>query len=121
MHELSIAMRLVELACEHASPYRDAKVTALHVAIGALTQVHESSLRNGFSIACEGTPIADAELAIRWVPLVIECSDCSADYEAKGIQDLRCPHCLGSSTRIRSGNELDLESIAIEPSERVDA
>ena len=121
MHELSIAMRLVELACEHASPYRDAKVTALHVAIGPLTQVHESSLRSGFSIAREGTPIADAELAIRWVPLVIECSDCGGDYEAKGIQDLRCPRCLGSSTRIRSGNELDLESIAIEPSERVDA
>ena len=115
MHELSIALRLVELACEHAFPYRDAKVTAIHVAIGVLTQVHESSLRSGYEFAREGTPLADAALVIRWLPLVIACSDCSSDYEAQGIQDLRCPRCLGSSTRVRSGNELDLESIAIEP------
>jgi hydrogenase nickel incorporation protein HypA/HybF len=115
MHELSIAVKLVELACEHASAYEDAEIVVLHLAIGALAQVHESSLRSGFEIASEGTVAAGAELVIRMVPLVIACPDCDRDFQIDGIQDLRCPACHGDATQVRGGNELDLESIAIRP------
>lgn len=115
MHELSIAVKLVELSCEHASVYDDAEIAAIHIAIGVLAQVHEGSLRSGFEIASEGTAAAGAELVIRSVPLVIACPDCNRDFRIDGIQDLRCPNCHGDATQVRGGNELDLESIAIRP------
>jgi hydrogenase nickel incorporation protein HypA/HybF len=115
MHELSIAVKLVELSCEHASAYDDAEIAAIHIAIGVLAQVHEGSLRSGFEIAREGTAAAGADLVIRSVPLVIACTDCDRDFQIEGLQDLRCPRCHGDATQVRSGNELDLESIALRP------
>ncbi len=108
-------MKLVELSLEQSLAYEDSEVTAIHIAIGVLVQVHEPSLRSGFQIAGEGTAVAGAELVVRPVPLAIACLACECDFEASGIQDLRCPHCHGFSTEVRHGNELDLEFIELCP------
>lgn len=115
MHELSIAVRLVELACEHAKVYGDSKIVAIHVAIGALTQVHASSLQSGFEIAKQGTAVSEAALVLRAVPVVLFCSDCSRESQVDSIQDLRCPTCRGISTHVTRGDELDFDSMEILP------
>lgn len=115
MHELSVALKLVELACENASSCQEMEVGAVHIAIGALTQIHQPSLLSGFAIAREGTLVSEADLIIRQVPLVLGCVDCERDFESSGIQDLRCPACHGCSTDVRHGNELDLEFLSLRP------
>ena len=58
MHELSIALALVELASEEAQRLGASRVNALFVRLGARSGVVEEALRFSFGLAAEGT-IAD--------------------------------------------------------------
>ncbi len=54
MHELSIAMSIVELAEEEAER-RGVQVTAVHLKLGLLSGVVKDALLSCHEIACEGT------------------------------------------------------------------
>ena len=114
MHELSIAMNVVELASRHAADQGGGRVRSITVRIGRLSCVHEDALRSSFDLAREGTPAADAELRIVAVPVQIWCPACRAERELPGIRRFACPDCGTRSADIRTGLELDLESIELE-------
>lgn len=117
MHELSIASRIVDLATERCRAAGGARVTAVTLRIGRLSCVHEAALRFSFDLVREQTPLADAELQIIEVPVTAWCPACGVDRELPGIQQFACP-CCGTPTRdIRTGRELDLESIELEAPE----
>ena len=113
VHELSIASRVVELVGEEVRAAGGGRVVAVTLKIGALSCVHEDALRFSFNLVREGTPLADAELRIVTVPVVIWCAACSREVALPGIQKLACPECGTPSGDIRAGRELDLESIEL--------
>lgn len=113
MHELSIATRLIEIVAERVAEEGGGRVTAVTIRVGRLTCVHEDALRFGFEIAREGTPLALAELRIVSVPVSVWCPACDREFELAGIQSLACPHCGRPTADIRSGRELDLESVEL--------
>jgi hydrogenase nickel incorporation protein HypA/HybF len=115
MHELSIAMNVVELARGHSRLHGDGPISAVTLRIGRLSCVHEDSLRYSFELVTEGTPLAGARLRIIEVPIRIWCPTCKAERELPGIQRLACPECGHLSGEIRAGRELDLESIELAP------
>ncbi len=112
MHELSIATKIVELVTQHL-PDGSAQVLAVRLRIGALTCVHADSLRFSFKLVTEGTPMQTATLQIDTVPISIYCAICNSIETIQGIQSFRCPNCQEPSADIRSGQELDLESIEL--------
>ena len=67
MHELSIAMSIVEIASEEAQRQGSARVEAVHLKLGALSGVVKDALLFSWDLACEDTPIAGARLAIEEV------------------------------------------------------
>ena len=113
VHDLSIASRVVELVGEEVRAAGGGRVVAVTLKIGALSCVHEDALRFSFNLVREGTPLADAELRIVTVPVVIWCAACSREVALPGIQKLACPECGTPSGDIRAGRELDLESIEL--------
>jgi hydrogenase nickel incorporation protein HypA/HybF len=113
MHELSIANSLIELASEHLAPEDAGRVAEVHLAIGALSCVHEESLRFGFDLVAQDSALAGAKLIIRHVPVAIYCGPCSRTIELDGIQRFRCPVCDTPSADIRQGLELDLEYLEL--------
>jgi hydrogenase nickel incorporation protein HypA/HybF len=113
VHELSIASRIVELVGEQVCAAGGGRVAAVTLKIGALSCVHEDALRFSFSLVREGTPLADAELRILTVPVVIWCGGCGREVTLPGIQKFACPECGTPSGDIRAGRELDLESIEL--------
>ncbi len=115
MHELSVAQRLLEIACEHLAPEDSGRVERVRVAIGTLTCIHEASLRFAFEAVIVGTQLAGAQLEIRTIPVEIFCVPCNACYPLPGIQSFRCPVCDAPSSDLRHGNELDLESLVLQP------
>jgi hydrogenase nickel incorporation protein HypA/HybF len=64
MHELSIAISIVELASEEAERHSPARVEAVHLKLGALSGVVKDALLFSWDLACQDTPIAGCRLAI---------------------------------------------------------
>lgn len=114
MHELSIAVSLVELASEAARNAHAARVTEVHVAVGALSGVAAGALEFSYDIATRDTPLAGSRLVIREVPVVLHCVACAADSVLDDLQLFVCPRCGAPTADVRQGRELHLESLEVE-------
>jgi hydrogenase nickel incorporation protein HypA/HybF len=64
MHELSIAVNIVELAAEEAERHGGARVEVVHLKLGALSGVVKDALLFSWDLACADTPISGCHLAI---------------------------------------------------------
>lgn len=114
MHEMAIAVSLVDVAVEEAAREGGARVSALHVRVGKLSGVVPAALQFAFEAAASESEIAGAKLVIEEMPVVVMCDQCDAERELPGIQDFRCPVCGGSATKIVGGRELQLYSIEVD-------
>jgi hydrogenase nickel incorporation protein HypA/HybF len=63
MHELSIAMSIIEMADEEAER-RGVQVSAVHLNLGQLSGVSGEALLSCFDLACESTRLAGCRLII---------------------------------------------------------
>ncbi len=68
MHELSIAMSIVEIASDEARRLGDARVEVVHLTLGELSGVVKDSLLFAWDLACEESPVAGSRLEIEEVP-----------------------------------------------------
>ena len=64
MHELSIAMSIVEAASEEAHRRGDARVEAVYLKLGALSGVAKDALLFSWDLACAESPIAGSRLEV---------------------------------------------------------
>jgi hydrogenase nickel incorporation protein HypA/HybF len=64
VHELSIAMSLVELACEEKEKRQLPRVQAVHLRLGLLSGVVREALVFSFDVASAGTSIEGAALRV---------------------------------------------------------
>ena len=114
MHELSIAMSIVEIASEEAQKRR-ARVDAVHLKLGPLSGVVKDALLFSWELACEESPIAGSRLVIEQTPVVVGCSACRAESTmAEESIDLHCPACGNSAVELKSGRELQVIALEIE-------
>jgi hydrogenase nickel incorporation protein HypA/HybF len=127
MHELSIAMSLVDAACEEADRLGNVRVAALHLRLGPLSGVVKDALEFSFDLATEGTVIAGARLEVEETAVIVFCPDCRAERELPGLQSFRCPVCGGESADVVGGRDLELVSMEVldaegsdEPLEMID-
>ena len=109
MHELSIAMAVIDEVTKQVAGAGGGRVLSITLRIGRLSMVQEGTLRSSFDLASAGTELLGARLEIIDVPVRIWCPDCSAERELPGIQRFACPECGRLSGDIRAGRELDLE------------
>jgi hydrogenase nickel incorporation protein HypA/HybF len=64
MHELSIAMSIVEAAEEALARHGGERVRAVHLQVGPLSGVAKEALMFSFGLACEGTTVEGATLVV---------------------------------------------------------
>ncbi len=117
MHELSIAVSIVEAVTESASAYPGARVKKVRLRVGALASVVDDSLQFCWELATEGSPLAGSSLVINRLPVIVHCDACGVDAEIEGVQSFRCPHCGEPAADLRQGRELEIESIELEEPE----
>ena len=113
MHELSIAVSLVDLAQEEAERL-SAHVCALHVKVGPLSGVFKDALLSSYEMASFDTPLQGSRLIIEDVPIVIYCARCQAERAVDSMQWFCCPVCGTPSSQVLHGKELELVSLEIE-------
>lgn len=114
MHELSIALSILDLAAEQAERH-GGSVAAVHLRLGPLSGVVREALVSAYDLAREGTPLAGAELIVEAVPLVTYCPACAVEVLPPSIQELRCPACGASTPEVIRGRELEIVALEITP------
>jgi hydrogenase nickel incorporation protein HypA/HybF len=112
MHELSIAMSLVDLAQEEAEQ-RGVQVNAVHLRLGALSGIVKESLIASYEMACFDTPLKASRLVIEEVPVVIFCTVCKVERQLSSIQLFCCSECGTPASEIIRGKELEVTALEI--------
>lgn len=112
MHELSIALGLVDAASEEAVR-RGVTVDALHVRIGALSGVVADALRFSYELASDGTPVAGSRLVIEEVGVRVHCPTCRMDRPVASVQEFRCAVCATPTADVVAGRELELFALEV--------
>lgn len=119
MHELSLAIAIVELVERHAAGRR---VSAVQLRVGALRQVVPPSLEFQFGFASRGAACEGARLDQEAVAALLRCGECDTRWDpappvAETADDLvvsfRCPACGSAGFEVLRGEELDVESIEV--------
>ena len=116
MHELSIAMGIVEAATEEAQR-RSVQVSAVHLRLGALSGVVKDALLFSYEVACEDTPLAGSKLIVEDVPVVIVCPKCKENKALTSLQSFTCPDCGTPTMNIVRGKELEVFALEVEDEE----
>jgi hydrogenase nickel incorporation protein HypA/HybF len=111
VHEMSIALEVVERIASAGPPDGAGPAESVLLRVGELAGVVPDALDFSFSLACEGTPLAGAELVTEVVPGRAWCAPCDREWSTGMPPDLCCPACDGPSARLVSGRELQIVSV----------
>lgn len=114
MHELSIAISIIELAEEEAGRRGNVHVNAVHLKLGLLSGVAKEALLSSYDLACEGTALAGSRLIIEDLPIVVYCPKCDAQRPASSVEWFTCPECGTPTPEILQGRELEVAAMEIQ-------
>jgi len=113
MHELSIAMSIVESLEQEVKQRGCGPVEAVHIRIGGLSGVVPRALRSAYEMAVERTPFANSRLVIEEVPIVIYCAGCGRSRVVEWPGEFFCPECNTQSAEVVSGRELEIFALEL--------
>lgn len=113
MHELSIALSILDLVEEEAER-QGGRVAAVHLKLGPLSGVVKQALLSAYDLAREGTSLAETDLVIEEVALTAYCPACAGVRTLASVQDLRCPDCGVPTPEVVTGRELEVVALEIE-------
>lgn len=114
MHELSIALSLLEVAEAEAARHGGARVKAIHLRIGPLSGIVAEALTSAFELAREETPLNGATLVFEHVPISMQCPVCGEETPVVSLQRMCCVRCGTPATDLTGGSELEVTAMEIE-------
>jgi hydrogenase nickel incorporation protein HypA/HybF len=114
MHELSIALSILDLAAEEAQRHGSVRVLAIHLRLGSLSGVVKEALLSTYELARESTPLNEAQLIIEEVPVMVHCPTCQDTRPVVSVQQLCCAECGTPSSEVVSGRDLEVVAMEIQ-------
>jgi hydrogenase nickel incorporation protein HypA/HybF len=113
MHELSIALSIVDIATETAKNNGGGRVEALYLKLGALSGVVKDALLFSWELATADTALEGSRLVIEEVPIIVRCSNCDEDRKLDSINKFFCPVCNEAAPKLVQGKELEITALEI--------
>jgi hydrogenase nickel incorporation protein HypA/HybF len=113
MHELSMAMSLVEQINLIMGNEGASKLHSITLAIGKYSGVEKEAFEFSFSIAAEGSPAENAELIIVQTEMKVRCKDCGVET-VNEMPLAKCGKCSSLNVEIVSGKEFKIRSMEVE-------
>ena len=113
MHELSVAMSIVEIAEEEGARL-GGRVSAVHLRLGVMAGVVKDALLFSYDVVCEETALAGSRLVIEEVPLAVWCPRCEVQRVLAPNDAFRCAECGTPTPDVRAGRELELVALEID-------
>jgi hydrogenase nickel incorporation protein HypA/HybF len=114
MHELSIAMSIVDMAAEEAERLGGVSVVGIHMKLGPLSGVVKEALLGAFELAREGTALERSALLIEEVSPRAHCPTCKATRLVVSVQQLRCSVCGMPTPEVVSGREMEIVALEVQ-------
>ncbi len=114
MHELSIALSIIEGAGEEVLRQGGGRVLAVHLKLGPLSGVVKEALLFSYELASEGTALEGSALLIEDMPLQIYCDHCRAEEAPVSVNRLECQQCGAPAARVTQGDELELTALELQ-------
>lgn len=113
MHEMSIAIGILEIIGDEMQKHPDSELMSFDVEIGEFSSVQEEALRFCLEAGLPETPWPGAAVNIRSEALKARCLACSHIFEP---QDYRfvCPGCEAGDVQIIAGKDCRVLSLEIE-------
>lgn len=112
MHELSIALSILDELEEQVEQHGGAVVEAIYLRIGAFSGVDIHALRFAWEMAAENTPFAASRLELEPVPLLVYCPQCNTTH-TPDPQRIACPRCITPEQEIIEGRELEVRALEL--------
>jgi hydrogenase nickel incorporation protein HypA/HybF len=107
MHELGIALEIMNIVEDQMSKRSLDRLKEVGVRVGSLSGVDPEALSFSFEAATIDTPLAGAELVIEQIPVRGACRSCGKEVEVDDFVFM-CPHCDSRDIEITQGQELDV-------------
>jgi hydrogenase nickel incorporation protein HypA/HybF len=110
MHEFSLTQNLLEIALKNADSKRIVHVNLL---IGPFSDEREESIQFYWRDLAKGTLGEGAKLSFRRVKAEMKCLACGGTFNLEDEASL-CVYCQSDRLKMLSGDDVQLESIAVE-------
>ena len=111
MHELSIAVSIVEIA-EKEAARRCVCVRAVHLRLGPLAGVVKEALLSAYELASQNTSLAGTSLLVEDMPIVVHCPHCDQRRTLTSFE-FRCPECDTPTPEVVQGRELEVFALEL--------
>jgi hydrogenase nickel incorporation protein HypA/HybF len=111
MHELSLAVSVVQIVCDEASRHGLGRIECYRLEVGALRAVVPELLTTCLGYASKGTMAEGSAIEIREVAGQAHCVGCDHTFAVQEVYFV-CPQCGRAGGTILAGEELrviDLE------------
>jgi hydrogenase nickel incorporation protein HypA/HybF len=115
VHELSIAMSILDGIEEEMERHSGERVEAVHIRLGPLSGVVKEALVSAYELARAETEFESSYLVFEDVPIIAFCANCRAERSVRSVQDLSCAACGTPVSKIVRGRELELAALELEP------
>ena len=110
MHELSIAMNIVEIADEESKKAGATKVCEIELEIGTMAGIVIDALEFALDEAKKNSVISDAKITINNIPAKARCLDCDHEFDVEELFT-PCPKCNSFRNDIIQGKELRVKRL----------
>ncbi|NOX16674.1 MAG: hydrogenase maturation nickel metallochaperone HypA [Chlorobi bacterium] len=113
MHEMSIALSIIELAESEAVKANSKKIYDIELDIGTLSGVEIQSLEFAFEAVKSGTILESADVNLNIIQAEGLCGECGRTFAMQFVYD-NCPICRSYNIKLLKGKELKLKSLNVE-------
>ncbi|OQX75909.1 MAG: hydrogenase maturation nickel metallochaperone HypA [Bacteroidetes bacterium 4484_249] len=113
MHELSIAMSIIEIAEENAKKENASVITEIELDIGRQSGVVMEAMEFAIESAKMGTMLENANWVINEIPALARCTSCKYEFETQELFS-PCPECGNPFADIYQGKELRVKTLKVE-------
>lgn len=113
MHEMGIALRIIEIATDSLpADVKNPRVKLINLKIGKLAAAVPAGLRFSFEVAAKDTPFSGAELNFEEIPAVVRCRQCNTQWSSDG-PNFTCKTCQKDTVDVISGREIEITSLEV--------
>ncbi len=113
MHELSIAMSIIDIATSYAKKAKAKKVTSVEIEIGTLSGIVFDSLKFALEMASRNTILEKTDFELISIQARAECKTCGTTFDMENFF-VACPACNSYGNKITQGKEMKVKALNVD-------